>query len=157
VPGSGPIDHLEFRSDYVSVALKRGVTTNEIADTKVFDGFNPNNSSFDIEEKLGGSDNWVNERETSYNEYVRPNGRLRFYSDFIRGDENESSHEARWIELIPNQLLVDKFLTKDIAKHLDLSRANQTVYIRNETDGTYLTSYLVRNRVVRIAWLPWPQ
>lgn len=157
VPGSGSIDRLEFRRNDVSVKLKKGVATNEIANTKVFDGFTPNYSSTDIEERLGQSDNWVSERGASYNEYVRPNGRLRFYSEFIRGGEREQSYEARWIELIPNQLLVDKFLNKDIAKHLDLSRATQVVYIRNETDGTYLTTYLGGNRVVKIFWSTWPQ
>jgi len=152
--GTGPVNELEIGPDSVTITLNPGVTVGQAVDLEVFEGFTFETSGYKAEQTLGPSDKWQEEGEASYNEYIRPRGRLRFYQAPEYGEEGWIVGMADWVQALPNELLADHFFCKDIAKHLDLSRQTQKVYISVPAERCTMTVHLDGNRVARIAWLP---
>lgn len=145
IDGTGPIDEVEVRRSSVKIKLNPGVTASQVVDLRIFERFTFDSSQSEAEEKWGPADKFESDRAAMYSEYIRPQGRIQFYlsRDFVQ-----------WIEVIPNDLFADHFLSRHIAKHLDLSLQSQSVYIPIPYQQSYMTVYLSGKRISRVAWLP---
>lgn len=154
IKGTGPVSQLKLRPDSVSVALKEDTTASEIANMRVFERFSFDTSAYEAEESLGDPDKWGKEGDATFNEYIRPMGRLRFYEAPRYGEQGGIEDVTNWVEAVPNQLFADQFFDKAIAKHLDLSKKTQKVYIPVPSQRCYMSVTLDSSRVSRIAWLP---
>ena len=106
------------------------------------EGFTFETSQHEAEESLGPADRWEKEGESSYNEYIRPWGRLRFYEAPEYAEEGGIVGMANWIEALPNELFADHFFSKHVAEHLDPSQQSQKVYIPVPEERCYMTVYL---------------
>lgn len=154
IKGTGPVSKIELSSDSVSVTLNEDSIVSDVANMRVFEGFSFDTFGYDAEEVLGQSDKWKKEGDASFNEYIRPMGRLRFYEAPEYGQEGGIEGMTHWVVAIPNQLFADQFFNKAVAKHLDLSQTTQKFYIPVPAQRCYISVTLDGPQVSTIAWLP---
>jgi hypothetical protein len=152
--GDGHIDKVLKRGATIEIILREGIKSENIAKTDIFKGLKPNGNLFLADNILGKAQSQSFEKDSSYSEYIYGDGRLRICKCFEYGEHGNISGETFWLEYYPNSLSVDSFFSRDISKHIDVSKKNTSVYINNKTDHTYMTTVIAGNQIKTISWLP---
>jgi len=146
--GGQHLEKIEKVGSSYTFYLKPASSLSDIADLRIFEGYSPLRHREFEESIKDRPSKYVKDRFRHYYlEYMGEYGRIQFHNDY-----NEEDGISQWLELLPTDLPLDAFLSKDVAIDLDIRQPEFTIYIPSKLEHTYMTVFVKKRKIDRIAW-----